>query len=215
MFPREEAKRNLSFFLLRRPVLPSVNSSSLYHAHHHRLEIRAVLSLVEKPYHTGYILVVTGCLSLSYAMPIGRTRSVTESRNRVGSGNSKEKWLRWNEASVGSASVKNQSAQWGETGGRRCSDRKRMISSSWPAWNVGECNNYSWSWRSKLRWVVWVNLSKGLAKVEGRLTSMFEARYLWGDVYEVFSIKIRRVSTTMRKQWGGTHAVFLEIWTEF
>jgi len=40
----------------------------------------------------GYILVM-------YAVPIDDMRSVTESRNRVGSGNSKEKWL-WNGASV-------------------------------------------------------------------------------------------------------------------
>lgn len=72
-----------------------------------------------------------------YAVSIDDMRSVTESRNRVGSGNSKEKWLRWNGTSVGGASVEKSkcSMKWI---GRRCRGRERMILSSWPAWNVGE-----------------------------------------------------------------------------
>lgn len=68
-------------------------------------------ALVEKPCHTGYILVVIGCLSLSYALSIDDMRSVTESRNK-----GRERQLKRKMAtmarSVGrwSAFVKNQNA---------------------------------------------------------------------------------------------------------
>ena len=169
------------------------------------LEIRAVRSRWKAPH---------GLHPRRYrmnAVPIDDMRSVTESRNRVGNGNSKEKWLRWNEASVGGAFVKNQSTRWSELGGVAGGGE-----GAGREWFYSHDSREMWV-DATMRWLFPELTIKTPTSwfVEGIGESWRSfcgqcSRHDIGIAVEVFSMKFCRVSTTMREQRGET-SIFSEI----